>query len=213
MRRRLTRTRREQGWTLIEIMVVLAIIATLTAGVSVAIPAATAKMHRTTCAQHLNELGAVYQMATMEHPGRPAHDGAALFLSWRKSRQHIEAGSEETLLCAGDPDMRFPRTPEDQARWDDVDLMAAPSDLCSFAVRDFTQHPVRRDKGERRILACDRQGNDGRTAHHKGGLNVLFDNGSVKFLGHEQLGLTADLPIVVGPDSDHPLLSQVRTGQ
>ena len=55
----------------------------------------------------------------------------------------------------------------------------------------------------------DRQGDDGRTPHHDGGLNVLYADGAVKFLRRAELGLAGDAPIVVGRASEHPVLSTV----
>lgn len=201
---------RASGWTLIEIMVVLAIIAGLTASVTVAIPIAMDRSNRQQCAGHLNGLGVIYHQMRLEHPGRPPHNGQSLFLSWRKKRDPVRFGEEDNLLCPADPSAVFPRNDEDRARWDDVDLDHPGPDLCSFAVRDFRRHPTGPD-GTRQIIACDRQGSSGDTAHHRGGLNVLFDNGTTRFLDREALGLGPDDPIVVGPESEHEMLRKVVT--
>jgi prepilin-type N-terminal cleavage/methylation domain-containing protein len=203
-------SRHASGWTLIEIMVVLAIIAGLTASVSVAIPIAIDRSNRQQCAGHLTGLGVVYQQMRAERPGRPLHNGQSLFLSWRKKRDPVRFGEEDTLLCPGDPSAVFPRNDDDRARWDDVDLAHPDPDLCSFAVRDFRRHPTGPD-GKVQIIACDRQGATGDTSHHRGGINVLFDNGTTRFLDREELGLGAGDPIVVGPDAEHEMLRQVVT--
>ena len=112
------------------------------------------------------------------------------------------------LLCPGDEEVSFPNTDEDRMRWDEVDLMNIPADMCSYAVRDFATYPIPTD-GQVHIIACDRMGRDGRTSHHRDGLNVLFDTGHVKFMSREDLGLAPDAPIIVGPDSLHPMLKKV----
>ena len=66
-------------------------------------------------------------------------------------------------------------------------------------------------RGGHQIIACDRQGSTGDTSHHRGGINVLFDNGTTRFLDREELGLGPDDPIVVGPDAKHEMLRQVVT--
>jgi prepilin-type processing-associated H-X9-DG protein len=54
----------------------------------------------------------------------------------------------------------------------------------------------------------DCQGDDGRTGHHKGGVNVLYEDGSVRFMDREALSLQPDDPVVVGPESTQELLKQ-----
>ena len=163
---------------------------------------------RLTCSRNLADLGKFYVIWRMENPGKPKYSGTALFLYFRKKRE-IKRGSEETLLCPGDLHVVFPKTDEDRKRWDEVDLSNIPDDMCSYAVRDFERYPIDLNATTVQIIACDRMGTNGRTSHHRGGLNVLFDNASAKFLNREALGLAPDEPIMVGPDSPHPMLKKV----
>ena len=75
-------------------------------------------------------------------------------------------------------------------------------------MRDFANHPVAVDD-DGAWLMCDRQGADGASPHHEGGLNVLLSDGSVTFMDRAALGLGPDDPIVVGPASTHPELKKM----
>jgi prepilin-type N-terminal cleavage/methylation domain-containing protein len=203
--------RSEKGFTLIEIMVVLAIIATLVAAVSVGIPMVKQRSMRLQCQRNLSGMGVIFTNYQMEHPGRPKYSGAALFLYFRQNGA-IKVGQEkDSLLCPGDQGVTFPITEEDSKKWDDIVLESPPSDMCSYAVRDFSKYDLKMDSKEQQIIACDRQGNDGKTPHHEGGLLVLFDSGSAKWMEREALGLQSggDQPIVVGPESENKDLKQV----
>lgn len=140
--------------------------------------------------------------------------GASVLLSFRVTDGAIKEGWETLFICPADEDAINP-TP---AQYDGLDLHdpEAVRGLCSYAVRDFGRFPLDPLPDEPQILACDRQGDDGCTQHHLGGLdgmsgiNVAFSDGSVKFLTHDELGLSGDDQIVVGPDSTHPMLKKVR---
>lgn len=202
--------RSEKGFTLIEIMVVIAIIATLVAAVSLGIPLVQERSNRLQCARNLSDFGTLFTNWRLEKPGKPKYSGVALFLWFRKKRD-IREGEEEKLLCPGDQSVLFPADAEDRAKYNEVDLKNPPTDMCSYAVRDFNKYPLSQDSGKIQIIACDRQGNDGRTMHHKGGITVLYDSGSAKFLEKEALGVSMgdDDPIVVGPTTDHEMLKKV----
>ena len=58
--------RRESGFTLIEIMVVMAIIAGLMAAISLGIPVVQERSRRLTCAQNLSDMGKLYNLWRME---------------------------------------------------------------------------------------------------------------------------------------------------
>jgi prepilin-type N-terminal cleavage/methylation domain-containing protein len=208
-KRRLCMRRSEKGFTLIEIMVVLAIIATLVAAVSVGIPMVKQRSMRLQCQRNLSGMGVIFTNYLMEHPGKPKYSGVALFLSFRKNKD-IKVGQEkDSLLCPGDMGVTFPTSPEDSEKWDAVILESPPADMCSYAVRDFDKYPMKMDSPEQQIIACDRQGSDGKTPHHEGGLLVLFDSGSAKWMEKDALGLVGDQQIVVGPDSENKDLKQV----
>jgi prepilin-type N-terminal cleavage/methylation domain-containing protein len=198
----------ERGFTLIEILVSMTILAALASAALILVPVAQERSRRAVCAQNLRDLGGAYQLWQMESPGAAPHPGSAVFLEWRKERRMIRFGEEDKLLCPGDPSALYPQTDSDRARWDDVDLASPDPSLCSYAARDTRRHPI--GGGVRRIIACDRQGADGRTPHHDGGLNVLYDDGAVVFVTRRQLGLDdPDAPLRVGPESEVAVLREV----
>lgn len=200
--------RSESGFTLIEIMVVLTIIATLVAAVAVGIPMVQERNRRLSCQRNLSGLGTIYIGWQGENPGKVRYNGTTLLLHFRKKKL-IEAGSESTLLCQGDQQVFFPKTKADSEAYDEINLDDPPHDRCSYAVRNFWKFPTK--PGEREIFACDRQGEDGKTEHHQDGIAIVWTNGSAAFFDKEALGFGADQPVVVGPDSSNDDLKKVIT--
>lgn len=202
--------RQQKGFTLIEIMVVIAIIAGLVGTVVVVIPQVQERSKRTSCAQNLSQLGQLYIAARGDKIGKMKYDGAALFLSWRKAKNPIRAREEQVLTCPGDQWLTGDfGTDKAIAMYDEVDLASPPNDLCSFAVRDFSNAPMNPNSGEAEIIACDKQGPDGRMAHHQGGINIVLDNAQSKFFDNESLNVSPNETVIVGPDSPHPMLRKV----
>jgi hypothetical protein len=153
------------------------------------------------CQNNLSQLAQVFVIARMENSEKAtAHDGVALPLSWRKTMSMIRRGDEAVLRCPGDPHLR-PLDDAARSAYDAVDLAKPDNDLCSYAFRDFTRFPIGKDDRDRQIIACCRQGRDGRTPHHRGRIVVAYDSGDVTFLNAVALGLGPDEPVVVGPDS------------
>jgi len=199
---------RARGFSLIEILVAITILAALASTALIMVPIAQERSRRTVCAQNLMDLGGVYQLWSLESPGRAPHPGSAVFLRWRQERRFIRFGEESKLLCPGDPAAFFPQTDADRSRWDEVNLAAPDPSLCSYAARDTSRHPS--GGGMRRIIACDRQGADGQQPHHAGGLNVLYDSGAVVFVTHAMLGVDdPDTTLRVGPESEVAVLREV----
>ncbi len=206
MRRRARGT--TQGFTLIEIMVVIAIIAGLVATVAVIVPQMQERQKRLTCQQRLHDIGGLFMAESMEKPGRPKYDGTPLWLYYRKVHK-IQKGAEMNLICPGDQLVIVPETPAQREAYDSVDLSNAPNDMCSFTARSFSVFPLDPESPSVQIIGSDRNGHDGRTPHHRGGVNILFDNGACDFYEKEELGIDPEAKIVVGPESDHEWLKQV----
>ncbi len=201
--------RPQRGFTLVEILVSISIVAALMASALLLVPKGMEMSRRSQCASNLADLGALYQLQRMEQPGRSRYDGAAVLLALRAESGAVRFGDEDKFLCPGDPQAVFPRSDPERQRWSDVDLGNVPDGLCSYAARDFSGHPFGARGRRKEVLATDRQGDDGRTPHHDGGLNVLYDDGAVKFLRRADLGLESSDPIVVGAASEHPELGSV----
>jgi prepilin-type N-terminal cleavage/methylation domain-containing protein len=201
--------RQAQGFTLIEIMVVIAIIAGLIGTVAIIVPQMQEKQRRFTCQNNLSQLGGLFIAERTEKHGKPKYDGSALWLSWRQKRDQIKEGQEAVLICPGDNAITAPDTPELKQRYTDVDLKNPPNDLTSYAARDFSVYPLDNEAKRVQIIGCDRNGPDGRTAHHKNGLNIVYDDGASKFVERDELGISQDDPIVVGPESSNEDLKKV----
>ncbi len=200
--------RDSSGFTLIEILVVITIIAALAGSVMLAVTYSQEKFRQTQCGDRLRQIGTLYVEGQIANGGRPRHSGASYFLALRVDGK-IQRGNEAAFVCPGDPTVIVPQTPADQDRYDDVDLDNPSDELCSFVVRDFVNHPIGREQYEMQAIAADRQGLDHRTAHHSGGINVLFAGGTVKFMGREALGIHPADPIVVGPESSNDMLRKM----
>ena len=209
------RARSVAGFTLIEILVVITIIASLAGAVMVLVPRIQEKQRQTTCAGRLSQFGALYQGEQMERGGgRPTHNGVGYFLNFRTGKGRLIAkGQEEVFTCPGDPVIIVPNTPELQAKYDEVDLRDPDDSLCSFMVRDFRAYPLDRESPDLEILAADRQGTDHMTAHHKGGINILYEDGSVKFKDRDELGISEAENIVVGENASNEMLRKLIYGE
>ncbi len=179
----------------------LVVIAGVIGTVAVVVPQMHERQQRLTCQQNLNMLGSLFAMRSMERPGKPKYDGAALFLSWRKTRDLIQGGKEDVLLCPGDTSVRPLLTDADRQRYDTIDLANPPRDACSYAVRDFGRFPLPKVQEQPEILAA--------CTHHAKGVNVVFIDGQVKFYEWRELGLTGPEEADVGPDAKSPILRQV----
>ncbi len=202
---------RAQGFTLIEILVVITIIASLAGAVLVLVPRIQEKQRQTTCAQRLRQLGGIYTGESMAKPGLPPKVGASLWLYYRQ-KFLIQKGREEVLICPGDQTARVPGNAAESEMYDELNLDEPPKNACSYMGRDFINFPMSNEAKSAQIIGCDRNSADNKTPHHRDGLNILYDDGAVQFKDREFLGLMPDDPIVVGPESDVPILREVVYG-
>jgi prepilin-type N-terminal cleavage/methylation domain-containing protein len=204
--------RTAQGFTLIEIMVVIAIIAGLVTTVAIVVPRMQETQKQTTCMNNLSQLGQIYLLEAGENRGRAQkYSGVALWLSYRKGTKHIQRGDERALICPGDQGVAAPDTPDDQKKWDNADLDNPPSGLCSYAARDFKAYPMNVESPDKEIVGCDRQGEDGKTMHHKNVIIIAFDHGDAQKMTREELGLSSDTEhgIAIGPEAENKMLQKV----
>ncbi len=201
-------TGNEAGFTLVEILVVITIIAALIGIVAAIIPQAQQASRKVQCANNLHNIGAML-VQRQTGKGLGSRGGAAMLLNVYKLGM-IRKGDEKVFICPGDAQgrMQDPSDPEFAKRYDTLDLDNIDPILTSYAGRDRKNYPIKADAREKQAWAADCQGDDGRTAHHPGGLNVLYDDGSVIFLDSESLGLGPDDPVVIGPDSTVDVLKQ-----
>jgi prepilin-type N-terminal cleavage/methylation domain-containing protein len=201
--------RREAGFTLVEILVVITIIAALIGLVATVVPKAQAANRRTQCANNLRNIGQAILVRLSENKPLGTQGGSAMLLNMYKNGG-IRKGDERIFLCPGDILIR-------QQDTSNADFMKGYSTftldnfdplLISYAGRNLKQYPLRLDLNEKLELAVDCQGADGTNGHHPHGVNCLYDDGSVLFLDREALGMADNMeePIVVGPTSANETL-------
>ena len=202
--------RTAQGFTLIEIMVVIAIIAGLVTTVAIIVPKMQKKQQQLGCMNNLSQLGQVYLTNAMENRSRAQrYSGVALWLSYRKGAQEIKRGNEKILICPGDQGVQMPETDDDKKKWDNVDLDNPPDDLCSYAARNFKDSPINVESPDKEIVGCDRQGVNQQTMQHPDIIVCCFTEGDAQPMTRAELGVNSDSPIVIGPESSNKMLQKV----
>ena len=202
--------RRTQGFTLIEIMVVIAIIAGLVTAVAVMVPKMQETQRKTSCMGNLGQLGGVFLTRKMENPARATkYSGVALWLSYRKDGSDVRRGDEKALWCPGDNGVQLPANDDEKKKWDNVDLDNPQDGLCSYAARDFKNAQLNIESKDKEIIGCDRQGSNGHTMQHKGGICIVYDAGDAGFLLREELGVSAEEDVAIGAEAKDPRLQKV----
>jgi hypothetical protein len=193
---------------LVGIPVLIAVAAGAIATVATVVPTMQRKQMRFACTQNLSQLAGLLMMQSVSDP--PPRSGPAVFLEWRKRGTLIKPGQESILLCPADPEAVADDTPEGRARWDDLDLDHPPRFLCSYAVRDFAKFPLEGRSAEPRPIAACLHHTE--TARDRGGAIIAFEDGSVRFVDYEELGISDATELTVGPDAPAELLRELTFG-
>ncbi|MHC4923141.1 MAG: type II secretion system protein [Planctomycetota bacterium] len=197
---------RQGGFTLVEILVVITIIAALISIVAAVIPRAAEANRRTQCANNLKNIGAMLvERSTAK--GLGSRGGSAMLLQTYKLGM-IRKGDEKVFLCPGDPRDQVIDEPDFKARYGRLDLDSVDAQIISYAGRNRKRFQIRKDLAEKQAWAVDCQGEDGRQGHHQNGLNCLYDDASVVFLDREALDIGTEEEIIIGDESSHDLLKQ-----
>ncbi len=180
-----------KGFTLVEILVVITIMAALMAMVSSALVRAPRAKNKLVCMNNLRNLGALVTAAGIDGKVK-RHAGPGYLLQFRARGQVLE-GDESTFLCPNDPAIEAAGKPGFSARYASLDLDRVPPDLCSYLVRDWKRCPLALDSPRKEpVAACP---------HHAEGATVLYQDGSVKFLDRAALGLGPEEAVSFGPGS------------
>ena len=185
------------GWVIALIVVCgacLCGIPVIGGAVAVLVPKIQMQQARTVCADRLRTVGLMHIESMLDH-GRarpPGGGGVKYFL--RLTQSAPEGGI--VLIC---PEDRH-ATPAQVVQVGDDPMTAASEPMlraiCSFMVRDFKKYPIDHEAMQLNIIAAERE------EFHPGGINILYDDGSVRFRDREWLGIPAGAPIVVGAESD-----------
>lgn len=173
--------------------------------VAVMLPKMEEPSRVTTCHSHLSELAQCYVDAARTDPRAAQRwSGPAMWLALRSGGASERCRQERLFFCPDDGSADVPSSQVEHAAWDDADLASPPREVCSYAGRDFANHPISQDDpGPHAIGAC---------VHHRRGALVAYDDGDVRYLERDELGLTPDDDVVCGPESKSPLLRQLVGG-
>jgi hypothetical protein len=160
------------------------------------------------CKSHLTRLVQRYREAVAQDRFDPTLHGSAQIISWMSP---LSLGDERLLFCPDDPDRLMPKNAEERRpfRVAGADALRHAVGLGSYAVRDFEKFPVAPGDAAAWIL-CDRQGDDGRTPHHKDLLMVALSSGTVRLMTRKELKFDPGDDIVVGPTSPHAELKKME---
>ena len=207
--------RREHGFTLIEILVVITIIAALVGMVTLVIPKGQEAKNRVTCMNNLRQIGSLL-VAQNAGQGVKEYNGAAFVL---QVAGDVKNEDLDVFLCPGEPDNAddprpAPRTPEFIAMYrDQMDLKTGKVEerFTSYAGPNFRKYPVSKAgkaAQETRLWACDKCRNG--AAYHNG-IVVLYSSSKVDFLKLENLEghSEEDGLILVGEESQDPRLKKM----
>lgn len=199
-----TANRRRSGFSLVEILVVIAIIGLLgTIGTAVVLNAQEAG-RVTKCKANLSELAKTMDIyVSMRNKGRwPKESGIRFLLTLHRDGQ-IKGKNCSLFLCPGTDDENDIGGGPGSAYedWDDID----PASI-SYAGRDNVNHRIRTNSLEEEVIAAD---DNEYGANHRNQTNYAFADGSVYSFDAqiempdllEQNPEYVDDGIPVGPDS------------
>jgi len=194
---------RQTGFSLIEILVVVTIIAALVGLATPIIQNALDKGRVVTCSTHLSDMGKEFFLWKGRHKDRWPKESGIRFLLVLHRDGMIEGKDCAVFLCPGTedinwtPDNRDPGSTYDD--WDDIDPMTI-----SYAGRDAKNYPINKNKENEEVIAAD--DNDGRN-NHRYSTNILYADGSVITLDIDDDVRDAGIDlegldyVPVGPDS------------
>lgn len=169
---------RQAGFTLIEILVVLAIIALIIGLVTPALFRGQDRAHVVACQKNLKEIGATILLYKGSHENRfPRTSGIRFFLEpWKKHEIEHNERYAKIYVCPGDTQNTYVVDPDTgEFLLEDVD--GADSSVTSYAGRNTEDYPLRKVKlASQAIVSDDWEFGP----NHPNTINVLFADLSFK---------------------------------
>lgn len=204
--------RRNRGFSLVEILVVVAIIAALVGMAVPIIQNAQDKARSTTCKVNLSQMGKNFLLWKDRNKGRwpsGSEQSGIRFLLLLHRDGMIDGKDSTVFLCPGTDDINWiPDVNEDPgsayADWDDLD----PSTI-SYAGRDVENYRINKNNEDEEVIAAD----DNETGpNHKFSTNYLYADGATREFDIKDF--KEELPegqdwIPVGPDSPIEALTKL----
>lgn len=172
--------RKQKGFTLIEILVVVTIIGVLAGLVVVLIPRGTERANIVDCTNNQKQLvQTLISLSSTKFPSKYSGVNLLLYL-YKKGDIASDKDNLMLLFCPGDEIDVFDRAGGEQAYKDaDLDKAGEYGLLSSYAGRDQSNRECAARKGstEQQAMIAD----DSEDHHNKKGFVIAYSNGSVKF--------------------------------
>ncbi|MHC4550952.1 MAG: type II secretion system protein [Planctomycetota bacterium] len=199
---------REAGMTLIEILVVITILATLAGMVTVLINSGRRRQIQIECIQHVSQMVGLLEATTGRYP---EYDGPNLLLYFAKRGSIQGPDALAIYFCAGDMEESLKAAGGVEAYRDlDLALKGEYGHLTSYAARALTDPRCRVPRGSPvpTVLLAD----DSEDHHFAEGIVVGLTGGSAKFRDKvDDYGLDHETVLIVGEGSAADELTCLRT--
>ena len=203
--------RKQKGFTLIEILVVVTIIGVLAGLVVVLIPRGQEKANIAQCTNNQRQL--VQTLVSLDGTKFPNKYAGVNLLLYLFRAHHIDMAEEnlQLLFCPGDEMDSWERAGEMQA-YKEADLMKAGEYglLSSYAARDQTDRECAAIKASTKPQAMISDDSDDH--HNKKGFVIAYSTGAVKFRQKfEDWNIDVETEVKVGEGSQVEDLKCLRT--
>ncbi len=197
----------QSGFTLIEILVVIAIMALIIGLVSPTLFRGQDRAHVVACQKNLKEIGASIQLYKGSHDNRfPRTSGIRFFLEpWAKHEIEHNERYAKIYLCPGDQNSYVVDPDTKEFLLEDID--SVDSTVTSYAGRDVRNYPLKSTKlGSQAIVSDDWEFGP----NHPNTMNVLYADLSFKGYNIRDDFEMDPNTLEVGEDSESEIL-QVLT--